>query len=214
MTEFYNPTYVPRPRGPTPTPQLPPNWVNARGEHPVPGFGSDAPEWQRHKSVTPPPSGDELDEDVIDVDDIDPADALPIPGLGEELQVLPDYVGWDYYEDFTAGIMSVPPSSMTFQAYCEVLDRFERPQAPQPGSSSAPIFVSPDEPPRMKARTTKSPTKPRTPASPQKKKTTTRAPASTSASAPVAGPSSPYKKIYARPTGTRSSARLAQKAED
>lgn len=173
------------------------------------------PEWQRHKSVTPPPSGDEQDEGVIDVDELDPADALPIPGLGEELQVLPDVEEWEDYrwtvlQDYSAGIMSVPPSSMTFAAYGSVLDRFERPLAPQPGSSSAPVFVSPTEPPRKKALTTESPTKPTT--SSQKKKAT-RPPASASAP-PVAGPSSLYKKAYARPAGTRSSSRLAQKAED
>ncbi|EIM80308.1 uncharacterized protein STEHIDRAFT_115777 [Stereum hirsutum FP-91666 SS1] len=41
--------------------------------------------------------------------------------------------------------------------------------SPGTGSSSAPTFVSPDEPPRKKPRTTKSPTKPRT-VSPRKKK--------------------------------------------
>lgn len=217
MSQYYNPTHVPWPRGPTPTPQLPPNWVNARGEQPVPGFGSDAPEWQRYKSVSPPPSGDERDEDVIDVDELDPADALPIPGLGEELQVLPDIEEWEDYrwtvlQDYSAGIMSVPPSSMTFTAYGSVLDRFERPLAPQPGSSSAPVFVSPTEPPGKKACTTKSPTK-LLPASPKKKKVG-KPRASASAPASVAGPSSAYKKTYARPAGTRSSSRLAQKAED
>lgn len=202
-----------QPRGPTPQPEFPPDWINSYGEQPLPGFGSDAPEWQRHKSVTPP-DNDEQEGHVQQLDG-DDTDGIPIPGVGEELHILPEVESWDRYkktvlDDYSAENASIPSSIIPLFAYSSFDDVLEPKQTPQKGRGRAPKSVSPTKP-RTKSPTkqrTKSPVKPRT-ASPQK---TARPSASTSA--PAIAPPSPYKKVYARPSGTRSSNRLAQQAEN